>query len=409
MAQHSRRIFRALGLPALEQLTASFGSFIFMLLGARLLDVGNFGIIALLWSIIQFPAAVFFALVLLPIAASNDQVINRADVIKHALSVLCYITVIFAVFSPAFLMFSSGDDSGVSLEKLPLLVLWNTLQLSFELVRWTIIRYGRVSEAFYASCLRWAGFLGAITFFRFAYNQDLGYELYLLLNLVCLGVWIGYGVLSLRAPFGDIRLTPKYSGAQVRSAAPLLVSSIASAAANYILVAVIVRCFSLEALGALQAYRSVANIFSTLSQFIDNHVTAYLVRAGRQLELGSGLISGIVSACVGSYVIGVFLEDTVAHFVFAGRYAEFSYMFSVLLFGGTLQLMLRPVAVQVRIIGDNSIFYHSAIVVVLVIIPIIVLTAWNEQLYWTIMVSMLAPSSLLVAYGHQMAMRRWLL
>ena len=85
-----QQILASLTIPALEQITSSVGTLVFMLLAARLLGASEFGALSLFWAVLQIPTAILFATVLLPLSAQSGVGEYMRKTLEHGLMVyLC--------------------------------------------------------------------------------------------------------------------------------------------------------------------------------------------------------------------------------------------------------------------------------------------------------------------------------
>lgn len=396
MIKRFRSVIALLTIPALEQITTSLGTLILMLLGARMLGGEEFGILALLWNLIQFPTAIFYAMVLLPISASQTKAKDIKTVLEHGLYIYLLTIIAAAILLPVIFNAIAGGKILFTPKIWLLTVCWLALQLAFEFVRWNVIRFGMIKAAFIANLVRWLLFLMCIGLTTS--GDQISYGMFLGINFITLTCWFGVCLVSNPDIFALPGIRPRLSLGELRAAMPLLNSGIASASLNYVLVGVLTRMFSLEALGALQAYRSVANFFGTLSQFVDNHLTAQFARKNMNITLGIWFaVFSVGMVCV-ALLLGYFLKDFVSSHALNGEYAAYSTMFLVLLVGATLQLVIRPIAADIRLRGNLTPFYTSSAIVMLVVIPLVILSAYFQLLYVSISTAMLGPITILIPY-----------
>ena len=215
---------------------------------------------------------------------------------------------------------------------------------------------GSVKSLLAANIIRWLCFIW-LTLGISAW-RDLNVIEYLVINFFCLGIWFAIGFIVNRSYLLYFRVRPKLSRLEFKRVSPLLASGIASAGLNYVLIAGLSRYFSLDVVGAVQAFRSVANFFGSISQFIDNHVTAHLARTGRTLEIGFGYLCISVGLLTISVGVAYLLRDILSNELLGNEYTEYSILF-VICAGAVLQFIVRPVAAQVRLTGRYGIFYNQ--------------------------------------------------
>lgn len=385
-----------LTIPALEQITSSLGTLVFMLLAARLLGPADFGVLALFWTVIQIPTAIFFAVVLLPLSAQRGHGEQMRAPLEHGLMVYLLLLGLTSLCIPFLLWVIAGGQTEVTVLSCVISAVWLALHLAYEFLRWSIVRFGSVKSLLVANIARWLCFLG-LTLGISAWRNTNVVE-YLAINFVCLGIWFTIGFITNRSYLLYFRLRPKFSRPEFVRVSPLLASGIATAGLNYALIAGLSRYFSLEVVGAVQAFRSVANFFGTLSQFIDNHFTAQMARSGRTLKIGFGyLLSGVMLLSI-SIGLSCAIRDLVSNDLLGREYMEYSFLFVILTSGAVMQLLVRPVAAQVRLTGRYEIFLQSSALVFFLLIPITIFSAHLMLLEVAVVVASLAPAVLILPY-----------
>ena len=383
-------------ISALEQVSASLGTLLFIVFGARLLTSLDFGLIAIIWNILQFPIAFFFALVLLPISSSSLSEIQIKNFQNHAFGVLIILLIISVFLMPIIFNLISGDLYYFTFNIWLIIITWLAFQLLFEFIRWNLIRFNQTKSVLISNIIRWLTFFfGIYVLLKF---ELLTFNSYVLLNFCSLTCWFIYClIISKHCSFlSTIRV--KISLLEIKNNMPLVWSAVTNSSLNYVLIGVLTRSYSIEILAAFQSYKSISNFFGSLSQLVDNHLTAYFARNKIKWELNFlfGIFFIIVIFC--TILFGYLASDFISEYFLSGLYSAYSILFMYLLTGSVLQFLMRPIASEIRLSGNLLPFVTSGLIVIFVFIPLILLSGLLQNLYLTIFLSVLSPAAILVPY-----------
>lgn len=395
MLRYSKVFDKLLVAQFAEQMAMSLGNFLFMLFGARLLGPADFGIVAVFWTIIQLPSVLFFALILLPISSSKDSAVSRAEVVGHAWVLYFPIVGGFAFLSPLIFYALAGATLSYGFRDGAILILWGAGQSALDLNRWLVIRYGDHRLVLKATIARW------IVFFALAgplalTGGELAYHGYMGLNIVCIGLWLAVVLVGMPREVAVLGAKRRISRTLLRLSWPILANGLANIGLNYLVVLIFMHIFTLDALGAFQAYRSIANVFGMPAQFIDNHFTAQMAREGKAISLSFRYYGAVLVGLTASLVIGYLTKDVVANHLLNADYTVYAFMFPVLFFGATTQLVVRPVFSALRLSGATEILYWNTALLCLTIVPLVIVAALVESQMGVIVFFALAPLSLLL-------------
>ena len=185
---------------------------------------------------------------------------------------------------------------------------------------------------------------------------------------------------------------------QLKAALPLTSFTLAKITFNYGVISLILRFWNLEVIAALQAFKSIANVFGTISQVIDNHLTAFLARTKRALEISTRAIMLTISVCVILLISAHMAKDVVTPIILDQTYLPYSSFFVLALYGSLLQLVIRPFATKVRLERDSKAFYAAIPVIGMIFFPLIALSGDSEELYFLVFLAESAPIALLTVY-----------
>ena len=391
-----RPVRERLGLEFVEQVVTSVGTFLFMILGARVLGIGEFGVVSMFWAIIQLPSVFLFSLVLLPVSSTKDSVLRPDEVLGHALLLYGCTTGAFAALAPVLLWGMTSESLPYIVLNGTILVTWGASQSALELVRWVTIRYGDYRVSMVATLLRWTVFTVTVAIVV-SFSNGLDYLEYSLLNIACIVLWLAIGIGAKPGKLNFLRCRWRLSRRQLGLSIPLLVNGSANASLNYLVIMLFARMFSIEALGAFQAYRSIANVFGMFAQFMDNHWTARIVRQDLDLQIPTSYYGLVALGLGGSFLCGRVLGSYITPHLLDQTYTPFQAMFPLLLMGAAAHLLVRPIVVSIRISGGTRILYMNAILVVFVLAPGILVASVLGKLSATIGIFSAAPLTVLIA------------
>ncbi len=380
-----------------EQAIASSGAFLFMLVGARLLNLSEFGVVGLMWTLLQFPAVFFYSLVLLPISSSTDRVISRSLVISHSVSLYIAIMSAFFAMAPFLLLFFNQDTLGSRGTTVALLLAWGATHLAFELTRWLIIRYDNHRILAIGTLVRWLFFFSLV----FAVSETsnvLSANTYVTLNVVSILFWFCIILTSRHRTIAKSVTGIKVSTDQLKNALPILANGGANVTLSYVTAAAIVQNFSLETFGAFQAFRSITNFFGVIAQFIDNHLTAHWAREGfhHKVLFSYLVVVGLtLPFCFGSAYL---LTDLILIYVLDVRYSPYSFMFAYLATGSAAQLFVRPIVASVRLSRRTFLFYWNSALISFGVLPLVVTAAKLQYLHVVVCLFAIAPLTFLFIF-----------
>lgn len=387
-------------IQVIEQIFASLGTFLFMIVGARLLPSEQFGVVALLWNLIQTSFLIYFSLVLLPISSSRDDLIVPEKVFSHAFLMYFIFSLLSLFVLPLQLWGATGFSHNQSFLLLFLLLMWSLFQTAYELIRWLIIRYGDYKLALKATITRWVIFFSLI-YFCCMLQDRLEWHTYLTLNIFSLSSWIYFCYSPIKNFIFLHGTKMEFSRVQFRLSLPNFVYGLSLVGFNYMLLTLLVRNFTLEFLAAYQAFKSIANIFGMISQFVDNHVTAFLARHNINIHVSfNSLIIIMISSFLG-LLFGFIIKDYVAFYFLKSKFEHYDNLFALTFYGAWTQLLIRPIIAKIRIDGNSLLFYWATIIVIFCFLPIIYLLAINKSSYGIVFISETIPFCLFISFASQ--------
>ncbi|MDG1693898.1 MAG: hypothetical protein P8I13_03435 [Porticoccaceae bacterium] len=397
MVTKNNVIFSSVTIPIAEQGLASAGTFLFILIGAKVLGIEEFGLVALLFNVIMTFSTLIFALVLLPISSSKDEFASPDQVATHSLSMLLVLSLAAVPILSLALFLLVPVNINAGNEVYIMLVAWGHLHFTFEVLRWLVIRYGDLKVCLMSSAIRWVGFFTALAFCEGQY-ESFSWKSYILLNSLMMIIWILVVGRHLVKVLDLSKFKITIDLVQLKAALPLTSFTLAKITFNYGVISLILRFWNLEVIAALQAFKSIANVFGTISQVIDNHLTAFLARTKRALEISTRAIMLTISVCVILLISAHMAKDVVTPIILDQTYLPYSSFFVLALYGSLLQLVIRPFATKVRLERDSKAFYAAIPVIGMIFFPLIALSGDSEELYFLVFLAESAPIALLTVY-----------
>lgn len=376
----------------LEQAIISLGNFLFIFLGAKLLDINGIGEIATIWAVAQLPVFFCFSLILYPISSSKDQYITRSLVVGHSVCLYVILITCFIIIAPLLLHFLLKGQ--LHSQHIIVTILWSALNLAFDITRWLLIRYSSQDGLKRSSLLRWIIFFSSAAIFQYLYELEA--LSYIILNISCLLLWfiLNKPLIINSQIFSEITIKPVQR--QFKGTLYLFINAVTNSSLNYLIAFIITNWFSLELLAAYQLFRSIGNTLGVLSQYVDNHFTASLSRSNKRLVLRP---SYYVLVC---FLISIFyfvldmLSGPITKAVLA-EYAQYHELLPPLIMAGLIQVFSRPAFTSIRI--DNQLFLlvYYALYMYVLIFPAIVALAYTNQLVIILWLLASAPLGILGA------------
>ena len=296
-----------------------------------------------------------------------------------------------------FGIFFIGDNIPPNLDALLIILLpWALLHMLFELIRWLIIRFFDFRISLFLIILRWLLFFSIVFYGKDEY-VNFGWETYLQINIFCLSIYVLFGFIYILTKINISKFKLRIHKKFLSNTVPFNTYNIAKVAVNYSFIFLFTRFLGLELLGIYQAFKSIANFFGTASQFIDNHVTAFLAREEANIKIDRMIIASMVVVPISIALISYFFKDFVTHLFFSNSYIEFNLIFCIVIYGAVIQVFLRPLVTKIRLDSKFNIFYSSTLIMLFLFCPIMYLAAYENFNLTFILVYEIMPYCVLLA------------
>lgn len=336
-----------------EQLSASLGNFLFIIIAANILDSLNFGLIAIQWGLIMSGLTLFFSMVLLPISSIKDSILNPSEVISHSITLtLVYLPILFLILLLGIQIIDANNIININ-NFFYLLLPWASLNMIYESVRWLIIRYGSFKILIFANFFRWTSFFLFLYLFHFN-DLSIDWKRYIQINFIALCFWfIFIFCFYIKKQFIK-RIKITINKDFFKSSFPLTFYNILKTLVNFCFITLFSRYLGLEIFGIYQAFKSLINFIGTASQYIDNHVTAFFAKNEINLRITNLMIILMILFPFIGFFISLFFKDLVVEIFFKSFNKDFNLILSIVFLGALIQLAIKPVFTEIRL---NSKFY----------------------------------------------------
>ncbi|SDX40386.1 hypothetical protein [Nitrosomonas oligotropha] len=351
----------------IEQILTNGGNFFFFIVTANLVGPMEFGQFGIMWACIQMIHGIAIQWILLPITSvpirfETSHLINisRARLIRGTPAIILGIIVYGFIFS---------IEKGVL--TILLLYLITISYIAVELARYVLIRENKIDRAIILQTAKWVGafcvffLITEVSLSAFSVLISIGSSV----MMVC--VWI---LLSNRGLIFSSPLSIESSHLDNYSA-PLLrygyVTTFHSIITTFVLTNINIALF-----GAIQVFRSLSNFFPVALQYIESHVSARLVGAGKSTLIGSGYtLCGIVFFALCVEMTVMHYDEVIVNAIFSDEYDKFSYLLPFVLGIAIFQALGRLLSVEVRLKEKTHVMDYSSIL--LIISAFLVLVAWQ--------------------------------
>lgn len=367
-----------------EQAFASGFTFFLFLAAARLLDKPELELYSALFSLNQSFSFFLFGLVLLPMASSAGQDVEKQLGISIVL--MGALLVGFALLSPFAMHLFASFDGRISPALWMLSLSFFASQCIYETARWLTIRLRGARAAIAITMARFILFFGTIILLG---TKHLNGTNFVLIQITANILALGGFTFILRDMLHEVRLSMPDRTA-IRHFANFG-TSVASFFTNLATVAIVDWGLGGAGLAAFQAVRSATNPIGLLSQIIDNHISSDLARSGRRFSSSKGTILLLLAGSAALLLAATLLGPMILHLLFGADFAGNWVLVPLLLMASLAHALTRPIFVNWRLTGATRMLNMYTAILVFVVLPALVALGWSGYIYHVVALFALQP------------------
>ena len=341
-------------LSMLEQLSINGGNFLFFIISAKLVGPFEFGKFSILWMGTQIIISISIPWIALPITSKGIDLENKA-VILNALKKIVYLSFL----SPLLLIiYVFLIEEKIGWFEVVMMYFLGICLVLFDGMRFFLVRNRAVKKAFFCNILKWI--LAFLTLGFLFLDHELSKYSVLILGIM-LGTFVGVIVQFYFTRSYYFKLKDKGSSSERELDMSLFHLGISNLS-NSVLTTILLTKVNLIVFGALQAFRSLINIYPFILQYIESHFSAELIAKKKTSFISRKMI--FIYTCFSLILMLVFsyYGEFIIKFIYGLDYVEYWKVF-IFLFGiVSIQSLSRLVNIQNRLQNKNNVFNHSAIV-----------------------------------------------
>lgn len=339
----------------LEQLSLNGGNFLFFIVSAKLVGPFEFGKFSILWMGTQIIISISIPWIALPITSKGIDLDNKA-VILNTLKKVLYLSFLSPLLLVIYVYFIEEKIGWV--EIVVMYVLGICLVL-FDAMRFFLIRNREVKKAFLCNIIKWLLAFSALGLLFLDYEL-IKYSV--MIEGILIGTLAGVIVQFCFTRTYYLKLRDKdFSNDKEKELDIPLFHLGVSNLSNSVLTTMLFTKIDLLVFGALQAFRSLINIYPFILQYIESHYSSELIAEKKTTFITRELI--IIYTCFSLVLIlGLsYFGEFIIRWIYGLEYVAYWHVF-IFLFGiVSIQSLSRVVNIQNRLQNKNSVFNHSAI------------------------------------------------
>lgn len=349
------RIFsKDISVSLLEQLSLNTGNFLFFIISAKLSGPEQFGLFSILIVGAQIILALAVQWIFLPITSKNLSYTNNNIIVEVLKKIL-----ILAIFSPLFIWVYSRllSNENVDSFQFVLVYILGISMVMSDATRYYLIRVRKVNVLLFSNITKWIiAFVLLFSFIDKSENQHL-----IILSILVVTLCIGLSIQLFSIGFKSSRNSLKINNLDVKSDNPLLNLGVANIF-NTIAITLLFNKVNIVAFGALQAFRSLVNIFPFFLQFLESHYSAIMVTQGKTNFIKKKWIFMYAVMIVFLSIVLSMYVDNIIKFIYGYNYITYNLLFILLFIIVSIQNLSRLLSIQLRLQEKYTSFNYSAVI-----------------------------------------------
>lgn len=365
-----------------EQFSLNVGSFIFFILSANLIGAEQFGMFAVLLVGAQIIQSLAVQWILLPITSKNLSFGNK-QVLEHVIKKILILAVVAPIFTWLYSIFLSPDL--VNFIQFVMVYILGILMVLADTTRYYLIRLRKVKILLIANFTRWT--IALLLLYFYVVNIEDQYSAVLYTFVFSIFVIVLIQVIYIIMQKATLSDSQNYHSLQTDN--PLFNLGLANIF-NTIAITLLFNKVNIVAFGALQAFRSLINLFPFIMQFIESHYSAMMVVNNKTKLIKREWLYMYVSITCLILIILSLYGDFILNIIYTNEYAKFHFLFVILFLIVAIQSFSRLFSVQLRLKEIYKPFNNSAVILwistgVLIFFSYGFLSKINYQLLLSIM------------------------
>jgi O-antigen/teichoic acid export membrane protein len=349
-----------------EQLSLNLGNFIFFILSANLAGPEQFGLFSVLLVGAQIVHAIATQWIFLPITSKKMSYGNKL-VLRQVTKKIVILAVLAPLITWIYSRFLSSKPTDII--QYSMMYVLGMLMVLSDATRYYLIRLREVRSLLISNVTRWS--ISLVLLYFYVTKTENKYIAILFIFIVSLSI-----SLTIQLFFIYLKKTnlsdseQKYSLQSDNSLLHLGVANIF----NTMAIVLLFNKVNIVAFGALQAFRSLVNLFPFIMQFLESHYSAMLLAKKENSILKKQWVYIYISL---TFFIAIFLAvfgDLVIKFIYSNEYENFHLLLLVLFAIVSVQNFSRLLSIQLRISEEYTSFDYSAVVLWLFTAVLLVLS-----------------------------------
>ncbi len=349
-----------------EQLSLNLGNFIFFILSANLAGPEQFGLFSVLLVGAQIVHAIATQWIFLPITSKKLSYGNKL-VLRQVTKKIVILAGLALLVIWIYSRFLSSEP--IDIIQYSMMYVLGMLMVLSDATRYYLIRLREVRSLLISNVTRWS--ISLVLLYFYVTKTESKHIAILFFFIVSLSISLTIQLLFIYLKKTNLSDSEqKYSLQSDNSLLHLGVANIF----NTMAIVLLFNKVNIVAFGALQAFRSLVNLFPFIMQFLESHYSAILLAKKENSIVKKQWVYIYISL---TFFIAIFFAvfgDLVIKFIYSNEYENFHLLLLVLFAIVSVQNFSRLLSIQLRISEEYTSFNYSAVVLWLFTAALLVLS-----------------------------------
>ncbi len=344
-------IDKLLSLSMLEQLSLNGGNFLFFIISAKIIGPLEFGKFSILWVGAQIIISISAPWIILPITSKSLSFGNKS-IIKSALKKILFLSLLTPFLLLIYSYFFKEDIGLIEILMMYILGLFIVL---YDAMRFFLVRQRAVLQSLASNITKWG--IAFVLLFTLRYYIEELHEVIFISLLIATAFSLITQVIYTQKHYKKLEDTKQ----EVKNEMDFSLFHLGiSNLTNSILITLLFSKVDLITFGALQAFRSLINVFPFVLQFVESHYSAILVNEKRTSFITWKWIVLYFVVCGALIALFYFKGQFLINLTYGAAYTQHLPIFIFLFMLVSIQSLSRLLNIQNRLQDKHTVFHFSA-------------------------------------------------